>query len=117
LEIDVEAGLFVPAHFLRIEVRRMIAAGDPVEREGELLRRGRRRAKRERTEQRELCELHVDSPGRLARARRVAQLRVTDWRNVRIGPRRCQRMGTNWTDWPADVLAVLRRGAVIPAHP
>jgi len=26
-------------------------------------------------------------------------------------------MGTHWTDWPADVLAVLRRGAVIPAHP
>lgn len=26
-------------------------------------------------------------------------------------------MGTHWTDWPSDVLAVLRRGAVIPAHP
>ena len=26
-------------------------------------------------------------------------------------------MGTHWTDWPADVLATLRRGAVIPAHP
>ena len=26
-------------------------------------------------------------------------------------------MRTHWTDWPADVLAVLRRGAVIPAHP
>jgi len=26
-------------------------------------------------------------------------------------------MGTHWTDWPAEVLAVLRRGAVIPAHP
>jgi len=26
-------------------------------------------------------------------------------------------MGTSWTDWPADVLATLRRGAVIPAHP
>ena len=26
-------------------------------------------------------------------------------------------MGSHWTDWPADVLAVLRRGAVIPAHP
>ena len=25
-------------------------------------------------------------------------------------------MGLRWTDWPADVLAVLRRGAVIPAH-
>jgi len=26
-------------------------------------------------------------------------------------------MGTHWIDWPAEVLAVLRRGAVIPAHP
>ena len=26
-------------------------------------------------------------------------------------------MGLRWTDWPTDVLAVLRRGAVIPAHP
>src|SRR4051794_12043482 len=26
-------------------------------------------------------------------------------------------MGLNWTDWPADVLATLRRGVVIPAHP
>ena len=26
-------------------------------------------------------------------------------------------MGSHWTDWPADVLAILRRGAVIPAHP
>jgi hypothetical protein len=26
-------------------------------------------------------------------------------------------MGLAWSDWPADVLAVLRRGAVIPAHP
>jgi hypothetical protein len=26
-------------------------------------------------------------------------------------------MGTHWSDWPADVLATLRRGAVIPAHP
>jgi dihydrodipicolinate synthase/N-acetylneuraminate lyase len=26
-------------------------------------------------------------------------------------------MGTHWRDWPADVLATLRRGAVIPAHP
>ena len=26
-------------------------------------------------------------------------------------------MRTHWTDWPAEVLAVLRRGAVIPAHP
>jgi hypothetical protein len=25
--------------------------------------------------------------------------------------------GTSWTDLPADVLAVLRRGAVLPAHP
>ena len=25
-------------------------------------------------------------------------------------------MGLLWTDWPAEVLAVLRRGAVIPAH-
>jgi hypothetical protein len=25
-------------------------------------------------------------------------------------------VGLLWTDWPADVLAVLRRGAVIPAH-
>src|SRR5436189_3448874 len=42
---------------------------------------------------------------------------VTAWRNVRIGPQACQRMGTHWTDWPADVLATLRRSAVIPAHP
>src|SRR3954462_10498002 len=26
-------------------------------------------------------------------------------------------MGLHWSDWPADVLATLRRGAVIPAHP
>jgi hypothetical protein len=26
-------------------------------------------------------------------------------------------MGSHWTDWPPDVLAKLRRGAVIPAHP
>ncbi len=26
-------------------------------------------------------------------------------------------MATHWSDWPADVLATLRRGAVIPAHP
>jgi hypothetical protein len=26
-------------------------------------------------------------------------------------------MGSRWTDWPPDVLATLRRGAVIPAHP
>ena len=25
-------------------------------------------------------------------------------------------MGLRWSDWPAGVLAVLRRGAVIPAH-
>jgi len=25
-------------------------------------------------------------------------------------------VGLHWSDWPADVLAVLRRGAVIPAH-
>src|SRR5881394_2413991 len=42
---------------------------------------------------------------------------VTAWRNVRIGPQACQRMGTHWTDGPADVLETLRRGAVIPAHP
>ena len=26
-------------------------------------------------------------------------------------------MGLRWTDWPPDILATLRRGAVIPAHP
>jgi dihydrodipicolinate synthase/N-acetylneuraminate lyase len=26
-------------------------------------------------------------------------------------------MGLHWSDWPAEVLAALRRGAVIPAHP
>ena len=26
-------------------------------------------------------------------------------------------MGLRWTDWPAEILATLRRGAVIPAHP
>ena len=26
-------------------------------------------------------------------------------------------MGSRWTDWPEQVLATLRRGAVIPAHP
>src|SRR5712671_5958186 len=26
-------------------------------------------------------------------------------------------MGSHWRDWPADVLATLRKGAVIPAHP
>ncbi len=26
-------------------------------------------------------------------------------------------MGLRWTEWPKDVLATLRRGAVIPAHP
>src|SRR5262245_34146457 len=25
--------------------------------------------------------------------------------------------GTSWTDLPADVLAILRQGAVLPAHP
>ena len=43
-EVDVEAGLLVPAHFLGVEIRRVIATRDPVEREGDLLRRGRRRA-------------------------------------------------------------------------
>ena len=28
-----------------------------------------------------------------------------------------QRMGKHWTDLPGDVVAVLRRGAVFPAHP
>src|SRR5205807_6643786 len=40
LEVDIESGLFVKAHFLRVEIRRMIAARDPIEREGEFLRRG-----------------------------------------------------------------------------
>src|SRR6188508_489268 len=26
-------------------------------------------------------------------------------------------MGSRWADWPAQVLATLRRGTVIPAHP
>src|SRR5918995_4851201 len=26
-------------------------------------------------------------------------------------------MGVRWTDWPPEVLAALRRGVVIPAHP
>jgi hypothetical protein len=26
-------------------------------------------------------------------------------------------MGSRWTDWPSQILATLRRGAVIPAHP
>src|SRR5262245_9443436 len=26
-------------------------------------------------------------------------------------------MALRWIDWPADILATLRRGAVIPAHP
>jgi hypothetical protein len=26
-------------------------------------------------------------------------------------------MGSRWIDWPPDVLAMLRRGTVIPAHP
>src|SRR5215469_16368447 len=26
-------------------------------------------------------------------------------------------MSLRWSDWPTDVLATLRRGAVIPAHP
>src|SRR5262249_18006055 len=51
LEGDGEPGLFVEAHLLGIEIRRVIAAGDPVEREGELLRRGLRCA--ERNERRE----------------------------------------------------------------
>ncbi|MEA2870464.1 MAG: hypothetical protein QOH67_440 [Hyphomicrobiales bacterium] len=34
-----------------------------------------------------------------------------------MAPGPVNRMGSHWTDWPADVLAVLRRGAVIPAHP
>src|SRR4051812_44349770 len=42
---------------------------------------------------------------------------ITAWRNVRIGLWTCQRMGLHWSDWPTDVLATLRRGAVIPAHP
>src|SRR5262245_28561083 len=51
LEVDVEAGLFVETHLLGVEIRRVIAAGDPVEREGEPLRRGLRCA--ERNERRE----------------------------------------------------------------
>jgi len=34
-----------------------------------------------------------------------------------LAPGPVNRMGSHWTDWPAEVLAVLRRGAVIPAHP
>jgi hypothetical protein len=26
-------------------------------------------------------------------------------------------MGLRWNDWPQEVLATLRRGVVIPAHP
>jgi hypothetical protein len=26
-------------------------------------------------------------------------------------------MGLRWTEWPSPVLAALRRGVVIPAHP
>jgi len=26
-------------------------------------------------------------------------------------------MGLRWTDWPPEVLALLRKGVVIPAHP
>jgi len=28
-----------------------------------------------------------------------------------------RRMGLRWTDWPSHLLAALRRGVVIPAHP
>ena len=38
LEIDVEARLLIRAHLLRIEIGRVIAARDPVQREGDLLR-------------------------------------------------------------------------------
>ena len=31
--------------------------------------------------------------------------------------RRKWTMGSRWQDWPADVLAALRQGAAIPAHP
>jgi len=34
-----------------------------------------------------------------------------------LAPGPVNHMGTHWSDWPADVLGVLRRGAVIPAHP
>jgi len=43
LEIHIEACVFVPAHFLRIEIRRMIPAGHPVERKCDFL--GRRRGR------------------------------------------------------------------------
>ena len=55
---------------------------------------------------------------------------VTTWLPETLGvvPQPCQRsaqgvalretmMALRWTDWPAEVLATLRRGAVIPAHP
>src|SRR5439155_25101050 len=57
LEVDVEAGLFVKAHLLRIEIRRVIAARDPIEREGKLLRAGLGRG--ERDERRE-CDFRDD---------------------------------------------------------
>ena len=60
LEVDVEAGLFVEAHLLGIEIRRVIAAGDPVEREGDLLRRSLRCAERnERRERAFRDDLHT----------------------------------------------------------
>ena len=37
-EFDVEAGVLVPAHFLRVEVRRVITTGDPVQCERDFLR-------------------------------------------------------------------------------
>src|SRR5262249_56027719 len=78
LEVDIEAGLFVPAHLLRVEVRRVIAACDPVERERELLRRGGRRP--ERNESRKSdgrsdlhAELQIEKPAH--RPRRAASVR------------------------------------------
>src|SRR5260370_5964660 len=123
LDVDVEAGLFVEAHLLGIEIRRMISAGDAVQREGDLLRGGLRCAKRnERRERGFRDDLHTGLQTSGLRigasfSTRGECYNVDVIRNA-IGAReRDEFMTSHWQDWPPQVLAALRKGVVIPAHP
>src|SRR5262249_34954081 len=57
-EINVEPGLLIEAQFLRVEIWRVIAACDPVEREGYFLRR---RSRRGQCNSAECGEREIDS--------------------------------------------------------